>query len=263
MMTRGDDVRARLRALARRLALGARLTEARPPADTAVALNEVWPARREREFWLGTPTWPEGYPAPGALRPETPRATILDVESLGRTPKPVCAVGFADVTDEGVAFRQFIAAHPVEEQAVIAAAVAAVNGAPLLVTYNGLTFDLPVLRDRAAYWRQPAPTPRCHVDLLPLVRRYYRRKTNMPACGLAEAERFLLGVARPDDIRSADVPDLYERGIQIGDARPLFSILRHNLYDLAAMTLLYLKIVNERPTAFQPKPSGDAGELFA
>jgi len=252
--------RARLRALAAKLARGERPALSGAPAPQAASLPDVWPARRGDGFWLAAPPWPDGYPAPDELSLRTVgAATALDAESLGRTPKPLCVVGLAHITAAGVALEQYVAAHTDEEGAVVARAAALLNDPPLLVTYNGLTFDLPLLRDRAAYWRLAAPpAPRRHLNLLRVVRAGYKRRLNMPRCALADAERYILGLARPADISSAQVPELYERAVRAGDARPLVPLLRHNLYDLAGLTLLYLKIARDDPAWLEVEPAAPA-----
>jgi len=264
-MSNGRDFRAKLRELARARARGDPRPSPQPPADRVVALEQLWPASRGEGFWLCRPPWPAGYP-----RPEIPPTfgricAALDVESLGRTPKPLFLVGFGLISDAGVAIEQYLAGHPEEEWAVLQAAAAALARVETLFSYNGRTFDLPIIRDRLRYWRLPYDEPRRHVDLLWLVRRHYKEKFNMPACGLADAERYVLGVQRPADILSSQVPELYERFVMVGDARALEPILRHNLYDLAATVLLYLRMKNEIPEALAPpgeEESAETGDLF-
>ena len=86
----------------------------------------------------------------------------------------------------------------------------------------------------------------------------------MPACGLADAEQYVLGVRRPADIHSSQVPELYERFVKVGDARPLEPVLRHNLYDLAATVLLSIKIHNDIPGALEDgvDDGADTKDLF-
>ena len=56
---------------------------------------------------------------------------------------------------------------------------------------------------------------------------------------------------------------MYERAIQAGDARPLVPVLRHNLYDLAALVLLYLKVSAELPAALAERgPPAEEAALF-
>lgn len=241
-MADARDFRAKLREIARARARGESPARPQPPADSTVTLGQLWPAARAEGFWRCRPEWPAGYP-PLVIPPTfTGKFAAFDVESLGRTPKPLFLVGFGLISPEGVEFEQYLAGHPDEEAAVLQAAARALREVDVLISYNGRTFDLPIIRDRLRYWRLPYDEPRRHVDLLWLVRRHYREAFNMPACGLAEAERYVLGLQRPPDVHSSQVPELYERAVKIGDARPLEPILRHNLYDLAATVLLSLRV---------------------
>jgi uncharacterized protein YprB with RNaseH-like and TPR domain len=156
---------------------------------------------------------------------------------------------------DGVAFEQYLAGHPDEGGAVLEATARALAEADVLLSYNGRTFDLPIIRDRLRWWRLPYEKPRRHADLLWLVRKHYKERCGMPACGLADAEQYVLGVRRPEDIHSSQVPELYERFVKVGDARPLEPVLRHNLYDLAATALLFIKVSNEIPDVLNA--SGD------
>ncbi|HUV87273.1 MAG TPA: ribonuclease H-like domain-containing protein [bacterium] len=241
-MADARDFRAKLREIARARARGESPPRPQPPADNVVALEQLWPASRAEGFWRCRPEWPKGYPPPEIPPTFIGTFAAFDVESLGRTPKPLFLVGFGRMSADGVAFEQYLAGHPDEEGAVLQATARALADADVLLSYNGRTFDLPIIRDRLRWWRLPYEEPRRHVDLLWLVRKYYKERCDMPACGLAEAERYVLGVQRPADIYSSQVPELYERYVKIGDARPLEPVLRHNLYDVAATLLLSLKM---------------------
>lgn len=264
-MSDARDFRAKLREIARARARGESPAAPRPPADSVAALGDVWPAERGDGLWLCRPPWPAGYPEPQVPPTLTGTLAAFDVESLGRTPKPLFLIGFGLLSPEGVAFEQYLAGHPDEEGAVLAAAAGVLRWAGTILSYNGRTFDLPIIRDRLRWWRLPYEQPRRHVDLLWLVRRHYKEACTMPACGLADSERFVLGVVRPADVDSSQVPELYERFLKVGDARPLEPVLRHNLYDLAATLLLYLKMEKEIPEALEPPGEEDipeTGDLF-
>jgi hypothetical protein len=264
-MADARDFRGKLREIARARARGETPSGPRPPADKVIALEDLWPASRVEGFWLCRPEWPEGYPPPEIPPTLTRTFAAFDVESLGRTPKPLFLVGFGHISADGVAFEQYLAGHPDEEGAVLQASARDLADADVLLSYNGRTFDLPIIRDRLRWWRLPYEQPRRHVDLLWLVRRHYKEACAMPACGLADAERYVLGVERPPDIHSSQVPELYERFVKVGDARPLEPVLRHNLYDLAATLVLYLKMRKEIPEALAPPGDEDiieTGDLF-
>jgi hypothetical protein len=263
-MSNGRDFRAKLREIARARARGKTPPKSQPPADRVVPLEQLWPVAREEGFWLCRPRWPDGYPPPEIPTTFTSTWAAFDVESLGRTPKPLFLVGFGRISADGVAFEQYLAGHPDEERAVLQAAARALREVDVLLSYNGRTFDLPIIRDRLRYWRLPYDEPRRHVDLLWLVRKYYKEGLNMPACGLAEAEQYVLGLQRPPDVHSSQVPELYERFVKVGDARPLEPVLRHNLYDLAATLLLSLKMQKDIRGELEDKADkwADTEDLF-
>lgn len=253
--------RARLRAIAASQARGE--AAATPPIRGAapVAPADVWPAGWAEGFWDCHPAWPDGYPLPP--RPLDPGVVVLDVESMGRSSKPVFLIGLAGTADGSVKLRQLLAAHPEQEEAVLREAGRVLASARTLITYNGSSFDLPLLRERWAGWMVPAPPLPFHVDLLAVVRRRYRTPRGMSSCQLARAEEFILGVARPEDMASSEVPALYERAILAGDARPLVPILRHNAYDLAATTLIYQEVAAQFPQDLQaPRPRVQGEDLF-
>ncbi len=263
-MADARDFRAKLREIARARARGDHPPKHEPPADSVVAVGQLWPASRGEGFWRCRPEWPEGYPPPEIPPTFIGTSAAFDVESLGRTPKPLFLVGFGRISADGVAFEQYLAGHPDEEGAVLEATARALAEADVLLSYNGRTFDLPIIRDRLRWWRLPYAEPRRHVDLLWLVRKHYKERLSMPACGLTDAEQYVLGVRRPADIHSSQVPELYERFVKVGDARPLEPVLRHNLYDLAATALLYLRISREIPEALEDGADNgaDTKDLF-
>ena len=89
-----------------------------------------------------------------------------------------------------------------------------------VVTYNGRSFDVPVLESRMTMSRVLSPCgPMAHFDLLHSVRRLYGHR--MPGCRLAEAERRLLGIDRPDDIPGSLIPAIYHDYLVAGRASPL------------------------------------------
>src|SRR3990172_4704619 len=88
-----------------------------------------------------------------------------------------------------------------------------------VVTYNGRAFDVPIVESRLTMARLPSPyRSMAHFDLLHPVRRLYAHR--MPGCRLAEAERRLLRLDRPDDVPGYLIPPLYRDYPLAGRARP-------------------------------------------
>jgi hypothetical protein len=113
---------------------------------------------------------------------------------------------------------------------VVAARVAESEG---WVSYNGKSFDLPLLRSRFILNRRRLVEPGPHLDMLHLARRVHRarpwRKT------LKEVERRVLGFDRGADIDSASVGAMYAHFLRTGDARQLLKVVQHNESDIATL----------------------------
>ena len=109
----------------------------------------------------------------------------------------------------------------------------------LLVTFNGLSFDVPTLRRAFPAWEPPA----CHVDLRHVLARLGHDG------GLKAIERRLraLNLARPahlDGIGGWDACSLYRRG-RDGDRHALRTFAEYNLYDAINLRTLMAYAFNE------------------
>lgn len=104
-----------------------------------------------------------------------------------------------------------------------------------LVTYNGATFDLPLLRIRYTIARAlPKWNAVPHLDLLKLARHFYRGKFD--SCSLSSIEEKVLGLNRTDDdIPGSEIPWLYTNFLRTQDARPLAGIFYHNTLDIVSL----------------------------
>jgi uncharacterized protein YprB with RNaseH-like and TPR domain len=108
----------------------------------------------------------------------------------------------------------------------------AADGASILVTFNGLSFDVPILRRAFPDWRPPV----CHVDLRHVLRRLGH------GGGLKSIERSLtrLRLARPDHLAGMggwDASWLWRRG-RDGDRAALRLFAEYNLYDVVNLRTL-------------------------
>jgi uncharacterized protein YprB with RNaseH-like and TPR domain len=172
------------------------------------------------------------------LAAATARGSVfLDTETTGLaggTGTYVFLVGLATWTGRALRVTQYFLADLGAEAAFLAAVRDAVRAAELLVTYNGRTFDLPLLETRcllarAPWWGEALP----HRDLCPVARALWR--TRVPDCRLATLEAALLGLDRGDDLPGAEMPRLYFRYLRTQDRRVLPRIFTHNRWDLLAL----------------------------
>ena len=134
-----------------------------------------------------------------------------------------------------------------------------------LVTYNGKTFDWPIIQTRSVLNRKKLPVDVLgHLDLLQLVR--YLWKGKLENCRLATVETQLLKVKRTiTDVPGWLVPRHYADFLKTGNARPLQGVFYHNLMDILSLVALKLKIAKLMGGSelVDPEDTLKAGELWA
>jgi hypothetical protein len=178
---------------------------------------------------------------------------------------------------EGDSFRVqqfFMVGHALERALLGAVRDRLASGGPL-VTYNGRTFDVPLLETRYVYHRQAPPIgDRPHLDMLPVARRlwrYARPLVDAPgaqsdSCALGALERVLFGVQRRGDVPGFEIPGRYFNFLRTGDATPLEPVLEHNRLDLvslAALTSRALRLLADAPHgAERPRESLGLARIF-
>ncbi|HEX5475234.1 MAG TPA: ribonuclease H-like domain-containing protein [Vicinamibacterales bacterium] len=136
--------------------------------------------------------------------------------------------------------RQFLLTSYASERALLAAVAACVDGTALLVTYNGKTFDVPVMETRWLFHRLPMPLDGVrHFDMLHPARRLWRGRPGGQesdgSCRLSTLERVLFDVRRVGDVPGMDIPSRYFHFVRTGDAFPLEPVLEHNRLDLVSL----------------------------
>lgn len=189
--------------------------------------------------------------APEALRlllgaetaPHPSRLAFFDIETTGLaggtgTYVVLAGIGTYEETEAGsppaFRMRQYFLADLAHEKAMLAMLAADVGRFDGLVTYNGRSFDVPFVETRMTLARLPSPyAALAHFDLLHPVRRLYKHR--MPGCRLAEAERRLLKLERPDDVPGWLIPQLYFDYLRAGRASPLRGVFRHNAEDVLSL----------------------------
>jgi len=112
--------------------------------------------------------------------------------------------------------------------------------ASCIVTYNGKSFDWPLLRSRFIMNRVACPEPPPHIDLLHCARRVL--KPRLSSIRLVEVERGLLQFYRDDDIDGAEIPGRYLSYLRGGDPRLLLPVLEHNAHDVIALTAVLWRL---------------------
>jgi uncharacterized protein YprB with RNaseH-like and TPR domain len=181
-------------------------------------------------------------PEPGPWRDSDIR--ILDIETLGLRGSGVVAflVGIGRPRGDHLDVDQLLLTDLGDEAALLDA-VATLAGGRLLVTYNGRTFDVPVLVSRCIVNRRPADivAPAVHCDLLAPVRRLFRDR--LGACTLRQAELGLLGLDRGEDVPGFEAPARFRAWLRGAPASVLEGVVRHNEIDVCATAVLAARLV--------------------
>ncbi|HYM81708.1 MAG TPA: ribonuclease H-like domain-containing protein [Candidatus Limnocylindria bacterium] len=161
------------------------------------------------------------------------RALFLDLETGGFSSSPVFLAGTMHWNGSDFVLRQYFARHYGEEACLLRALAAGLAGFETLVTFNGKSYDVPFLRDRARLHRVALPLPLRHLDLLHPARRRWRRL--LPDCRLQTLERWVCRRRRAGDVPSDEVPGLYHDFVRRGDPYRLIPVFHHNLLDVITM----------------------------
>lgn len=190
---------------------------------------------RRSPRWGRLPEPPPGEPdllaiASGGLE----RVLFLDLETCGLASNPIFLAGTMHWNGEDFVLRQYFARHYGEEAALLRAVHEHAKQHDLLVTFNGKTFDAPMLRTRALALGVKLQLPALHFDLLHASRR--RWKHELPNCRLQTLERRICGrPVRVGDVDGSEVPGLYHDWVKSGDPWPLAPVFHHNLIDVIVM----------------------------
>ena len=156
---------------------------------------------------------------------------------------------------------QFLLPDHSEERALLRALEATIPPDAWLVTYNGRSFDWPLLVARYRLAGQPPPTHAGHLDLLPIVRRLFRHR--MPDARLRTAEAELLGLRRIGDVEGWEIPSRYLGFLRGDSAAGLVEVVRHNDQDVRSLArlLVHLEVQLGDPARRAEAPPGDLAGL--
>lgn len=164
------------------------------------------------------------------------RLLFLDAETTGLaggTGTYAFLVGAAWLEDDRLVLAQHFMRDFDDEPALLAALRPLLERASGLVTFNGSTFDLPLLETRFIMTRRCWPATLPHLDLLRPARRVWN--ACLADCRLATLEREVVGVVREDDIAGGLIPALYFDFLRSRRAAPLGRVLAHNRDDILTL----------------------------
>lgn len=166
------------------------------------------------------------------------RYVFLDLETTGFSSTPLFLAGTMLERDGVLACKQLLARDYSEERALVDMLGRLIGDFDICITFNGKSFDIPYLRERAKYHRLDLAFDPEHLDLLHHARRLWR--DSLPNCRLTTLERHVLGRRRSGDVPGWEVPCIYHDFVHTDDARRLVGVIRHNLMDVVSMAELLI-----------------------
>src|ERR1700676_4994387 len=174
---------------------------------------------------------------------------FLDTETTGLaggTGTYAFLIGLAWWDAGGLQVEQLFMRDFTEEHSVLCQLAARLAERPVLVTFNGKTFDWPLLENRFRMTRSiSVPSLAAHLDLLHPARALW--KFRLGTVRLTDLERevlnpTLLGWCRQGDVSSRFIPQFYFDYLRGGPPEPLLGVARHNQMDLRGLAALFGKI---------------------
>lgn len=175
--------------------------------------------------------------------------------------------------------RQYLMTQYAAERRMLQTVAAELARAGALVSFNGKSFDAPVLETRYAFHRMDWAGARLpHIDVLHPARRFwgspkgardhrvwgspeglrddrgedatavalaFRPASDDASCTLQALERKVIGCrARTGDVPGFEIPARFFQFVRSGDPRPLVQVLDHNRRDLLTLALLTSRLLH-------------------
>ncbi|MGD8588290.1 MAG: ribonuclease H-like domain-containing protein [Chromatiales bacterium] len=173
---------------------------------------------------------------------ETGRAGIyFDTETTGLSGGSgtlAFLIGSARLSTEAIELDQWLITRFAAEPVMLTTFANHLRADDRLVSYNGKSYDLPLLLTRYRMQALPHPfTALPHLDLLHPVRRLFGR--SWPDCRLATLEQHLLGLSRHHDLPGAEAPTAWFDYVRKGDGERLIRVVEHNRQDVLSLVLAH------------------------
>lgn len=214
--------------------------------DAMQLMGEAWPA------------------AKGVVEDGVPtRMLFLDLETtglFGGAGTQAFLVGCASIEGTSIRVRQFLMPGFEHERAVLNELQAWAKEHGAVCTYNGRSFDVPLIDTRFMFHRVPCPLESVpHLDMLHAARRLWRNRpvtigpdNDDSACTLGVLEKHIAGLHRVGDVPGYEIPSRFFNFVRSGDAKPLEAVMEHNRLDLlslAAVLARAIVLIQHGPTA--------------
>jgi uncharacterized protein YprB with RNaseH-like and TPR domain len=254
------DVRVQLRKL-----LGTRDIGCTPlPAPAGIEIAPGVRLVEERRF--DGDAAPIFAPDSDAIAPiERERLVCFDTETTGLAGgvgTKAFMIGTTCWRDGVFVMRQYYLTALVGEPAMLRQFADDLPADPVFVSYNGKSYDVPLLKGRFRLNRQAHPFEnRQHIDLLHPVRRRYRGYWEN--CRLQTIEREVLKIVREDDLPGSEAPAAWLLFLRGQSNRALARVIKHNREDLLSLTRLLIYLASTPSVYAANKTVGASSRLTA
>lgn len=183
------------------------------------------------------------------------RLLFLDLETTGLftgAGTQAFLVGCAAIEGASIRVRQFVMPGFEHERAVLSEFQAWAKAQGTICTYNGRSFDVPLIETRFMYHRAPCFLDGLpHLDMLHAARRLWRQRpltTGTPdpddsSCSLGVLEKHIAGLHRVGDVPGFEIPSRFFNFVRTGEARPLEAVMEHNRLDLISLAAVLARAI--------------------
>ena len=183
------------------------------------------------------------------------RLLFLDLETtglFGGAGTQAFLIGCAAIDGTSIRVRQFLLPGFEHERALLSEMREWIRNHGAICTYNGRTFDVPLIETRFLFHRVPCPLDGVpHLDMLHPARRMWRQRpltmgTPDPddsSCSLSVLEKQIAGLHRVGDVPGYEIPSRFFKFVRTGDARPLEAVMEHNRLDLISLAALLARAI--------------------
>ena len=232
------------------------------PTGLAIA-TAVWRSSITccRRMACGGMSWLSGRRQARSRRPpgRPTRALFVDLETTGLAGGAgtyAFLVGCGWFEDCIFRVQQFFMSGYAAERVLLETLADVAASAGVVVSYNGKSFDLPLIETRFLFNRMATPFAGIpHLDMLHPARRLWRagEPEGAPSsCRLSVLEQTVCGHSREGDVPGFEIPSRYFHYVRTGDPRPLERVLEHNRLDLLSLALITARaaqLVEEGPAS--------------
>ncbi|HSG99328.1 MAG TPA: ribonuclease H-like domain-containing protein [candidate division Zixibacteria bacterium] len=164
---------------------------------------------------------------------------FFDTETtgLGGAGSLAFLVGVASISDGALETRQYLIPDFADETAMLEALLEEFTPDSVVVSYNGRSFDEPLVTDRLRINRVARQLPyQSHLDLLYPARSLFKRR--IQDCSLTNVEARVFGHERDGDIPGYLIPGVYFDWVHEDKTEQLAAVIEHNRQDIVSLALL-------------------------